>query len=80
MKWPGEEPLMGRDSRTVPIDASTTADQRSMMHRDKTLGPRRKTWMVVTGRLRLTGWEGSTDEADDPDRRGRESFLSISRT
>jgi hypothetical protein len=36
MKWPGEAPGMGHDSRTVPIDAPTTTDQRSMTHRDKT--------------------------------------------
>jgi hypothetical protein len=35
MKWLGEEPGMGRDSNTVPIDASTIANRWSMMRRDK---------------------------------------------
>jgi hypothetical protein len=44
---------------------------------DKTPTPRRRTWRMVTGRLQLMGRVDPTDEADDPDRRGRESSLSI---
>jgi hypothetical protein len=35
-EWLGKVPGMGRDSRTVPIDAPMTSDRRRMMHRDKT--------------------------------------------
>jgi hypothetical protein len=43
-----------------------------MMCRDKTKRsrPQHRTWTVVIGRLRLTGWADPTDEADDSDRVG----------
>jgi hypothetical protein len=70
---------MGHDSRTVPIDAPMTTYCRSMTHRDKTrrLPRDAELWTMVTGRLRLMGWEDPTDEADDLDWWGRESLLSI---